>query len=231
MKILGIDTSGRIASVAVTEGKNLLGELTYQTNLTHSQIILPLVKDLLSKLEISLDDIDCVAVSEGPGSYTGLRIGISAVRGMCFAQNKKCLGVSTLEALANNVKCSSATILAVMKARPSIAYFGVYKSENEKLVQIVEDKLCGYDEIAEYANTIDNGILVGDLADNIKSELFENNNNILVAPPSLKLQRASSLCEIALNNQGKFSTCDKLNARYLQETKAEKDKNFSGGQV
>lgn len=226
LKILGIDTSGKIASVAVMEDENLLGELTYQTKLTHSQIILPLVKDLLSKLEITLDDIDCIAVSEGPGSYTGLRIGISAVKGICFGQQKKCIGISTLEALASNVRISNATIFPVMKARPGIAYFGVYKSENGQIVQIYEDKVCGYSDIVEYVNGVEAGILVGDGADEIKSQLFADNSNIQVAQPSLKLQKASSLCEIAYYNQDKFSDCENLNARYLQATKAEKDKNF-----
>ena len=103
MNLLGIDTSGNIASVAVCNENTVIAQTTVMTRLTHSQIILPLCKDVLEKAEMTLDDIDRIAVAVGPGSYTGLRIGISAVKGMCFGAEKECVGISTLEGLAFNM--------------------------------------------------------------------------------------------------------------------------------
>lgn len=224
MKILGIDTSGKTASVAVSEGERIIGEVTYVTKLTHSQIILPLVNQLLGRLELSLDDMDCIAVSEGPGSYTGLRIGISAVKGICFEGKAGCFGASTLEALANNVSCFDGIIAAVMHARPEIAYFGAYTSKSGRLEAVCGDKVCGYGEIKEFIKGLDGQVmLVGDICEKLKSELFSDMENVRIAPDSLKTQRAASLCELAAANRDKWTDGAALEAKYLQITKAEKD--------
>lgn len=224
LKILGIDTSGKTASVAVLSESRLLGEITYLTKLTHSQVILPLASELLTRLELSLEDIDCIAVSEGPGSYTGLRIGISAVKGICFDGKTKCMGISTLEALAKNVSFFDGIIVSVLHARPEIAYFGAYRSENGVLTAVCEDCVCGYDRISKFVRSVSQKVmLVGDICEKLKSELFAELENVLVAPVSQRLQRASSLCEIAADNTDKWTDCEALDARYLQITKAEKD--------
>lgn len=224
MKILGIDTSGKTASVAVMDGDRILGEISYVTRLTHSQIILPLVKNLLEKLEIELEDIDCFAVSEGPGSYTGLRIGISAVKGMCFTKDVKCYGVSTLKSLAQNVRFFGGIVVSVMHARPGIAYFGAYECKGGKLVEVVADKVCKYEEIEEFVRYSDEKImLVGDICERIKGDLFSDLERVEVAPASLKMQRASALCELAFEEKDSWVTGAELEARYLQVTKAEKD--------
>lgn len=228
LKILGIDTSGKTASVALYDGERILGEITYITKLTHSQIILPLVKELLSRLETELCNVDCIAVSEGPGSYTGLRIGVAAVKGMCFDGKTKCCGISTLESIANNLGVFEGVAAVVMHARPNVAYFGAYRCENGGVSAVFEDKVCGYGEISEYISGLEGKvILAGDICEKIKEELFSNLENVAVAPPSLKLQRASSLCELAAKRADKWTSADELNARYLQETKAEKDRRFS----
>ena len=122
--VLGIDTSGKTASLAIADKEKILANTTILTELTHSQVLLPLLKKLLQDASLTLDDIDAVAVSNGPGSYTGLRIGISAVKGLCFKNNKKCAGISTLKSLAMNLSDSSAEekiVFSVMKARPDIS--------------------------------------------------------------------------------------------------------------
>lgn len=226
MKILGIDTSGKTASVSVMDGDRIAGEITYVTRLTHSQIILPMVKELLERLEIELCDIDCIAVSEGPGSYTGLRIGIAAVKGICFTENIKCYGVSTLEALAGNVRFFDGIIGVLMHARPGVAYFGAYECKGGKLVAKFEDKVCSLNEIEEFLRGVGGKVmLVGDICEKVKEEIFADLENVVVAPASLKLQRAASLCELAYENVDKWGSCEGLDARYLQVTKAEKDLN------
>lgn len=243
MKILGIDTSGKIASVAVCDGGRLLGEVSYEASQTHSQVILPLTKKLLEKVEIEIDDIDCIAVSEGPGSYTGLRIGISAVKGICFDEKTKCMGISTLRSLAQNVSCFNGVIVSVMKARNRLDYFCAYACHNGNIKPMCDEGVKSYEEISEIieekckkascfeevwyyseASADDTSILlVGDDAENIKKEMFEFDDRVLVAPMSLRCQRASSLCEIAQTDSSKWVSCEKLEARYLQVTKAEKD--------
>ena len=228
MIILGIDTSGKTASVAVLKDGRILGEFTYLTRLTHSQIILPLVTELLKRLDIGLGQIDCIAVADGPGSYTGLRIGVAAVKGMTFNKNTKCFGVSTLKSLANNVNAAECTVFSVMNARQGIAYFGCYKTGRGTVTEIFPDKVCSFTEISECAKSISGRIiLVGDICEKIKEELFSGEDRIEIAPDSLKLQRAASLCEIAQSCPEKWTGGDELQARYLQAVKAEKDKHFA----
>lgn len=123
LRILGLDTSGKTASVAVldTESGILLGEHTIYTSRTHSQVILPLCKELLEECRMTPQDVDCYAVAVGPGSYTGLRIGIAAVQGMAMVQGTPCVGVSTLEAMASRIY-GAPQILSLMHARADLFY-------------------------------------------------------------------------------------------------------------
>ena len=121
MKILAIDTSGKTASVAISDAERLLWEKTVFTKLTHSQVILPMVESALAETGLDYTDIDCIAVANGPGSYTGLRIGVGAVKGICLgAPHIKAAGVSTLLALAYNCVGHEGRIFSVMRARPKI---------------------------------------------------------------------------------------------------------------
>ena len=116
LKILAIDTSGKVASVAVTDGEKLLWEKSVYTKLTHSQVILPMVKQALEETGLTYTDLDCAAIAKGPGSYTGLRIGVAAVKGMCFGcESLKSAGVSTLLSLAYNCIDFEGRIISVMK--------------------------------------------------------------------------------------------------------------------
>ena len=224
MLVLGIDTSGKVASVALRDDSVLLGETTFLTKLTHSQVILPLVNKLVSDCGKTIDDIDAFVCANGPGSYTGLRIGIAAVKGICFASGKKCAGVSTLEALAYNSVCSKAVICSVMKARQDIAYFGLYSSDGSRISKLSDDTVCDISYISEAVNKTEGDvILVGDYAEEIKQRLFPENERVRLAPVSLRLQKASSLCEAVFADPGKLTDADNLNASYLQITKAEKD--------
>lgn len=227
--VLGVDTSGKIASLAIADKEKILANTTIVTELTHSQVLLPLLKKLLKDACLTLDDIDAVAVANGPGSYTGLRIGISAVKGLCFKDNKKCAGISTLKSLAmnvNNGEKDETTVFSVMRARPDVSYFGVYKLSGEIIECIREDTVCKNEDISKYKqdNYFNDIILVGDNAKEIKDSLFKNDNNVILAPVDKRLQNASSLCMIALNDESVFDDAYKLDASYLQITKAEKDR-------
>lgn len=225
LKILGIDTSGKVASVAITDGRRLLWEKSVYTKLTHSQVILPMVKTALDESGLDFADLDCVAAANGPGSYTGLRIGIGAVKGMCMGEpNLKCAGISTLLSLAYNCQSFEGTVITVMRARPKIIYCAEFKCENGKIIRICEDKVCGEEEFLNSADRCGKIMLVGDCAEEIKAAYFAENINVLAANPANVLQRASSLCLAAEENPEFITTADKLEVSYLQATKAEKDK-------
>ncbi len=223
MTVLGIDTSGKTASVCIGDEEKIIAQTTVLTKLTHSQVILPLTEKLLSDADMSLSDIDVIAVADGPGSYTGLRIGIAAVKAMCFALSKKCIGISTLESLAYNCLPFVGTIVPLMKARADIAYFGVYESDGTRLTQLVDDCVLDINEISSILKEYDNIILTGDYASECYNNHFSDDENIKLAPVSQRLQLASSLCIAAIEKKNALCEPDMLEVNYLQITKAEKD--------
>lgn len=218
MTLLGIDTSGKTASVAVCNENSVLAQTTVYTTLTHSQVILPICREVLKNAGMELSEIDGIAVSAGPGSYTGLRIGISAVKAMCFALGKPCVGISTLEALAYNVSLHKGIICAVMAARLDLVYCAVFSSDGNSVLRLTEDEILPLDELKSRLEAMEGNIaVVGDSADKLTGEKF------ITAPPHLKLQLASSLCAAGFGKN--MYAPDELEAAYLQITKAEKDLN------
>lgn len=227
LKILGIDTSGKTASVAITENDIVLGQTTIYTEKTHSQVILPLCRKLLEDCGTELKDVDGFAVSVGPGSYTGLRIGISAVKAMAFALDKKCYGISTLESLAYNAKGFVGYIIPIMKARADLVYNAVFKcNDNGEIERVKEDRIISVsdlkEEIAEILGDGENIILTGDYAEEFH-KLYGKVAGLILAPAHIRLQSASSLCEVAENSE--FVSADDLEAVYMQPTRAEKELN------
>lgn len=220
--ILGIDTSGSIASCAIMRENELIAETTFVTKLTHSQVILPVVKRTLSDCGLTLSDIDLFAVAAGPGSYTGLRIGIAAVKGIC-ALGKPCIGVSTLEALAQNCAVFKGRIITVMAARKGIAYVGCYDSDGGRLTKAFDDKVISESEILSLADFDGEVLLTGDCSQRIKEELFSDNERVSTAPARLRNQSAAGVCMAALCHLDEACEAEKLDAMYLQITKAEKD--------
>lgn len=221
MLILGIDTSGKMASVSLMQDDVLLAENSVYTTLTHSQIIMPMCKKLLESVGKTLQDINRIVVSCGPGSYTGLRIGISGVKAMCFALNIGCNGISTLESLAYNVFGFDGVICSIMKARLDLVYCGLFQSDMKSITRYSDDCILEKSMLFEKLSNIDkNIILVGDGAEDFYSS-YEFKSNVALASVKDRLQSASSLCEIARNLEPQ--TPQDLQALYLQPTKAEKD--------
>jgi tRNA threonylcarbamoyladenosine biosynthesis protein TsaB len=179
---------------------------------------------LLESVNKTLKDVDRIAVSCGAGSYTGLRIGISAVKAMSFALKVPCNGISTLESLAYNVKGFKGVICSIMKARLELVYCGVFDSNMKDITRhkdFPEDCIIERKALAEALNsTNENVILVGDGAEDFYNS-FELKETVVLSSIKDRLQSASSLCEIAMLRDGQ-SPYD-LEALYLQPTKAEKD--------
>jgi tRNA threonylcarbamoyladenosine biosynthesis protein TsaB len=140
MKILSLDTTAEVCTAAICEDKRLIAEMTVNTGNTHSQTLLPVVEQLLKISETSFDDIDCYACSTGPGSFTGVRIGVATVKGIAYGKNKPCISVSTLEALAYNLIGFDGIICPVMNARRNQVYNALFECKNSKLTRLCEDR-------------------------------------------------------------------------------------------
>ena len=221
MQILGIDTSGKNASVAVWNDGELRAQYFVQTRMTHSQVILPLCEKMLADLGIGVKDIDRFAVAAGPGSYTGLRIGISAVKALAFGLGKKCNGISTLEAIAYNFAGAlDGYVCSVMKARLDILYCAVFRVSGNEVSYVMEDAMMTKAELAEKLKAFEGKIIAaGDAASDFVSSVSDE--RIVLAPAHLRSQLASGICMSAADKEGKDP--DEIDALYMQITKAEKD--------
>lgn len=221
MLILGIDTSGKTASASLfdTETNTFLAESTLYTQKTHSQVIMPIVKDIIFQTGKTMSDIGLIAVANGPGSYTGLRIGVSAVKAMCFALDVKCVGVSTLEGLAFNNTAFQGVICSVMNARGELVYTCSYKNDTN-LEKICEEKIIPRNELAEFLKEINSDVLLcGDGAEDFFKD-YES-PKFHIAPPQSRLQNACGVCLASLSKEA--VSPDELEVSYLQKVKAEKD--------
>ena len=140
MKILAIDSTAIVASVAICDDERLAALYTVNNGNTHSETLLPMVESALSQSKLTVDDIGLFAVSAGPGSFTGVRIGVSTVKGLAFGSDIHCIGVSTIEALAYNLKGSDGILCPVMNARRNQVYNALFKFEGERLVRLCPDR-------------------------------------------------------------------------------------------
>ena len=221
MNILAIDTSALTATAAILSGDTLLGEISTTTKLTHSQTIMPMIDELLNKVSLDISDIDLFACSEGPGSFTGLRIGIGTIKGLAYGLGKGVVGISTLEALAHNIAFTPCIISPIMDARRGQVYNALYRWNGEKLECIKEpralaiEELCG--ELTEKTIFVGDGVKVH--MEKITELLGEN---ALFAPPQHRLQRAGSVAYAALYQK----ECDaaELTAVYLRKPQAERER-------
>ncbi len=228
MKILALDSSAVSASAAVLEDDKLLGEFFINTRQTHSQTLMPMVQQVLLQTKTALEEIDVFAVSAGPGSFTGVRIGTACVKGMAFAQEKPCMGVSALEAMAYPLSMLSGIVCAVMDARCGQVYHGLFRVNGHTVERLCDDCAVAIDDLAQtlrpYAGeTI---YLVGDgakLCD--KAEAFAPLQTRLTAE-HLQYQRAVGVAQCALWHlkQGEPAvTAEQLAPIYLRLPQAERE--------
>ena len=222
MLLLGIDTSGKNASAAVydTESEIFSAQTSVYTKMTHSQIIMPMCHELLGKIGAQLSDIGEIAVAVGPGSYTGLRIGVAAVKALCFGLNIPCCGVSTLEAAAYGNIAFDGNICTVMKARGELVYTALYKSNGYELETVGGEKIITRNELAEYLAFEGNqALLCGDGG----AEFFQKFGSHLlkIAPPHMRIQNAQGVCLAAMHKESIDPHL--LEPSYLQKVQAEKE--------
>ncbi len=225
MKILAFDTSAKTATAAVIEDSEILCNASISAGLTHSQTLLPLVNSILEAAKISLSDIDLFAVSNGPGSFTGLRIAVAAVKGMAQGLNKPCIGVSTLEALAYNYAGLSGTVCAVMDARCAQVYTATFKVDKSFPERLTDDEAVPIETLADTLKNYSDITFVGDGAKLCYNEL-KDKLSVSLAPIKLRYQDAVSVglaAENMIKNGIKPQNASELMPSYLRLPQAERE--------
>ena len=235
MKILGLDSSGLVASVAVVEDDNLLAEYTVNYKKTHSQTLLPMLDEIVKMIDLDLKSIDAIAVAAGPGSFTGLRIGSATAKGLGLALEKPLVAIPTVDALAYNLYGTDGLICPIMDARRNQVYTGIYEFENGEMkvlesqmavdIEVIAEKLCGYqknvvflgDGVPVFRQKLENGLLAG---------LTESGKQYYFAPAHVNKQRAGAVGTLALNyiRDGKVETADEHQPEYLRMAQAERER-------
>ncbi len=226
MLIFGTDTCCMAATAALLSEDRLVAQTVLNNKKTHSQNIMPMIEFMLEKAEVLPEDIDCFAAAVGPGSFTGVRIGVATVKALAFATGKPCVAVSTLHALANNVSCFDGIICPVLDARRNQVYNALF--EGGDLNRLTDDRACSIDELcAELGETDRRIMFLGDgvpsFMDKIKEALGDR---AVFAPTSLQMNLAASVAEIGLKkfSDGETCSCDLLVPQYLRLSQAERER-------
>lgn len=225
MKVLGIDTSTLASTCGIIEDEDFLGEISYKMDMSHSENLIPMIDNLLENLKIDIEDIDLFAVSKGPGSFTGLRIGLATIKSFSHALDKPLVGVSTLEALAYNLM-GNKIIIPMIDARRDRVYSGVYSSQNGELVNLREEEIYPIEEIIEIAKTYDDIVFTGTGTVVYKEFLEEKLKDKFKTGPISSLDcKGSSVAALGLNKyrQGQEDDCFSLSPEYFRKTKAQRD--------
>ncbi len=231
MKLLAIDCSATAASVAVCEDGRIIASSFVNAKLTHSQTLLSMVENTLSCAKLTLADIGAFAITNGPGSFTGIRIGISAVKGLAIAEGKPCVALSTLEAMAYGFLSFNCTVAAVMDARCNQVYNALFKIENGVVTRLCEDRAISIEQLCEELEAYDTPVfVVGDGANLLTQKC--DNKNIIIAKEPLMHQRADYLALAAKNKLIKGDTvCAKtLEPFYLRLPQAERELKAKKGE-
>ena len=228
MKILGLDSSGLVASVAIAEDDNLLGEYTVNYKKTHSQTLLPMLDEVARMIELDLSSIDAIAVAGGPGSFTGLRIGSATAKGLGLALEKPILNVPTVDALAYNLVGHRDMVCPLMDARRNQTYTGLYRFDGNDMQVLRGECAVGIDEIAADINSRGEAVVfLGDGVPVFKTYLKEQ---LTVphsyAPAHLNKQRAGAVAVLGMQyyKEGKTESAAEHRPEYLRLSQAERER-------
>ena len=233
MKILGIDSSGLTASVALYDNGKIVAVNSVNNNKTHSQTLLPMVMHVMEQAEIDIDDIDAIAVAEGPGSFTGLRIGAATVKGLALASKKTVVPVSTLEGLAYIYAGSDGYVCPVMDARRGQVYTAVYTFDGTNLSEMTEleaPQAVDCEEILDKLNEIcqdkriyfmGDGVLVHE--EKIRNKIGER---AVIAEPHKRFQDAAAVAVLGAKKyeKGVCVTGAEFEPVYLRLSQAERER-------
>ena len=228
MKILGLESSAKAASAALTEDGKLLARTYQNIGLTHSRTLLPMAEAMLRSCGLSMDDVGAVAVAAGPGSFTGLRIGVSAAKGLAWARSLPCAAVSTLEAMAQNLAhLEGCVIVCAMDARRSQVYNTLFLAEGGQLARLCPDRAAALSQVCEdLQGETRPKIVVGDGALLCYNALMDAGIACRLAPEALRMQDAVGvcLCAEAAAKADRLISADALQPVYLRLSQAERER-------
>ena len=222
MKVLALDSSAKACSVAIMDDNRILGSFFINTALTHSQTLVPMIDSVLKNTSTNLQSIDRIAVSAGPGSFTGVRIGVSAVKGIAMPLKKPCVSVSTLEAMPYNVIDRDTVVCAVMDARCSQVYNALFDVINGEVIRLCDDRALSIEDLGKELKTFRKKIiLVGDGAELCYNSFKEISVDISLAPESQRYQNAVG---VAMASKDKETiSASELMPAYLRLPQAERE--------
>ena len=227
MITLSFDSTAKTATVAVTDSDKLLALYTIDNGLTQSELLMPMAESMLKSLKLDFKDIELLASSVGPGSFTGVRIGTALVKGIAFGKNIPCANVSTLEALAENLADFEGTVVPVMDARRSQLYCAIFKSSNGCLARESEDMAISISELADMLKEKKGKIyLVGDGYDVAKVNLEKLGICTEITPYLLRNENAYSVAKVAVRMHSEGKTCNDSEhlPTYLRVPQAERER-------
>ncbi|MBO4467830.1 MAG: tRNA (adenosine(37)-N6)-threonylcarbamoyltransferase complex dimerization subunit type 1 TsaB [Clostridia bacterium] len=225
MNILSIECTAAPASVCIYDGEKILASGYINVKLTHSQTLLPMIESILRSSCLTLDDIDGISVATGPGSFTGVRIGISVVKGLAVKNDVPCVGVSTLEAMANQFSDCDAIICPVMDARCDQYYNSLFRISSGKVTRLCDDRaILSDDLIADISKLNEQIILCGDGADKFYPAV-SHIQNICLADKARRFQSAVGVAFLSFNDFqcGNTVKRQELLPTYLRLPQAERE--------
>jgi tRNA threonylcarbamoyladenosine biosynthesis protein TsaB len=226
MIVLSIDSATESASCAILDNEKLLGEVSLNNKKQHSVVLMPLVDSLLKNLQLTIKDIDGFVISKGPGSFTGLRIGMSMVKGLSQGSNKPFVSVSSLDALAYNMAYTEGIICPILDALRDNIYTALYSFENGILVKNTDYMALHVDELIELLKDQNKAVtFIGDAVDKFRVKLQESLQKVSFAPKHLNLARAASLGELGqkLLEDGVYDDLYTSAPIYLRKPQAERE--------
>ncbi len=232
MRILGIESSSLVASVAIVEDETTMAEYTVNFKKTHSQTLLPMIDEMVKLLEIDLSTVDAIAVSGGPGSFTGLRIGSATAKGLGLALHKPLIHVPTLDATAYNLYGTEALICPIMDARRNQVYTGIYRFRESFEIVHGQDAM-DIDELMGILNSMGEPVIfLGDGVPVFRRRIEETLTvRALFAPAHVNRQRASAVAALGAVyfKEGKTETAMEHKPDYLRKSQAEREREEREG--
>ena len=227
MLILAFETTAKAGSVALLDDTKLLGESYQNTGLTHSQTLMVMAEDMLKQCGKTVADVTAVAVAEGPGSFTGVRIGVAAAKGFAWGAELPCYGVSTLEAMTETLGIWQGYVCPCMDARRSQVYNALFSVTDGKIERIREDRAIALADLGEELKTLEGPIfLVGD-GSTLTYKTLGASVPTLVMPPEHRMhQRASGVAIVAAKKiaAGETGDANALTPNYLRLSQAERER-------
>ncbi|MEG2420393.1 MAG: tRNA (adenosine(37)-N6)-threonylcarbamoyltransferase complex dimerization subunit type 1 TsaB [Oscillospiraceae bacterium] len=224
MIVLALESSAVTASVALCDGEKLLAQSFQNSGLTHSRTLLPMAEDLLKNCGKTLADVECIAVAAGPGSFTGLRIGIATAKGLAWAAALPCAACSTLEAMAWQMAHTDGEICAVMDARRSQVYNARFLAKDGVITRLTPDRAIGLSDLA--AELKKEQILVGDGGELCYNEFRKTGIKVKLAPPHLQYQTAWGVARLSLElaKKGELVPPEDLEPSYHRLSQAQRER-------